>query len=335
MPKVSVIMAVYNSGSSLNNSVPSVLNQSFLDFEFIIINDGSTDSSFEILKTYKDDRIIIINQKNGGPAKARNNGLSIAKGEYVMFIDSDDAFDSNIIEMMVCNIEKNRRDWVICGYHKKYNNVEINVCPEERTYCTKKEILENLNTFVSISSGNDVPPLFNSLWNKIYRKKIIEQYNLKMPEHIRMGEDYQFNIQYLKFCQSLQFLGQNLYSYTISEKCLSTTFKENEFQMQKSNVRALEEFCEENNLEDINCSFQYIVAAYSCLVNLFLPDNPHTRSENRKAIKEIIESKEVKKVIREYKPRGLQQIVPLAILKSGNITIISITSYLLFKIRNR
>ncbi|MBQ2886923.1 MAG: glycosyltransferase, partial [Alphaproteobacteria bacterium] len=89
---ISVIMPVYNTASFLRKSIESVLNQTFINFELICVNDGSTDNSLDILNEYasRDSRIIIINQENMGLSCARNSGLEVARGEYIAFIDSDD-----------------------------------------------------------------------------------------------------------------------------------------------------------------------------------------------------------------------------------------------------
>ena len=90
VPKVSVVMSVYNGEKYLRESIESILNQTLSDFEFIIINDGSTDNSLDILKSYKDDRIVIIDQKNTGLGKALNNGINESKGKYIARMDADD-----------------------------------------------------------------------------------------------------------------------------------------------------------------------------------------------------------------------------------------------------
>ena len=102
MPLISVIMPVYNVEQYLRRSIESVLNQTFKDFELICINDGSTDNSLEILNEYatKDPRIQIINQENAGLSCARNSGLEIVQGEYIAFIDSDDFYATNFLEVL-------------------------------------------------------------------------------------------------------------------------------------------------------------------------------------------------------------------------------------------
>jgi len=90
MTSVSIILPVFNGEKFIKKAIESVLNQSLNDFELIIINDGSTDSTADIINSFEDNRIRIINQNNEGPGNARNNGLKIASGDYIMFLDADD-----------------------------------------------------------------------------------------------------------------------------------------------------------------------------------------------------------------------------------------------------
>lgn len=111
---ISVIIPVYNVEAYLRECVDSVLNQTYGNFEIILVNDGSTDSSGEICDEYveKDDRVTVIHQKNGGPAKTRNTGLENASGEYIYFLDSDDYIENNALELLVNTAENNAADLV-------------------------------------------------------------------------------------------------------------------------------------------------------------------------------------------------------------------------------
>ena len=98
MTSVSIILPVFNGEKFIKKAIESVLNQSLNDFELIVINDGSTDSTADIINSFEDNRIRIINQSNKGPGQARNNGLKIASGDYIMFLDADDWFCEDALE---------------------------------------------------------------------------------------------------------------------------------------------------------------------------------------------------------------------------------------------
>ena len=111
MVKISVILPVYNGSKYIKKSIESVLNQTFHDFELIIVNDGSCDNTLDIITSFNDKRIKIINQSNQGPGGARNNALKIAKGNYIMFLDSDDWYSTDALEIAYENAYKKNTDW--------------------------------------------------------------------------------------------------------------------------------------------------------------------------------------------------------------------------------
>ena len=118
MPKVSVIIPVYNVEQYLNRCIDSVLNQTYKDFEIILVDDGSTDKSGEICDVYaeKDSRITVIHKENGGLSDARNFGIDAARGDFLTFLDSDDYFHPEYLEILVLNAERRNADIAICNY---------------------------------------------------------------------------------------------------------------------------------------------------------------------------------------------------------------------------
>ena len=121
--KVSIILPVYNREDTIRNTIDSVIQQTYKNFELIIIDDGSNDDSQKICSEYvqKDDRIKLIKKENGGPSQARNVGLEMANGKYLMFIDSDDEYKTNMIERMVTEIEGRASDVVVCNFNNRCN----------------------------------------------------------------------------------------------------------------------------------------------------------------------------------------------------------------------
>ena len=121
MTSVSIILPVFNGEKFIKKAIESVLNQSLNDFELIIINDGSTDSTLDIINSFEDNRIRIINQNNEGPGKARNNGLKIALGDYIMFLDADDWFCEDALETAYFEAKNNNADISIFQIIKYFN----------------------------------------------------------------------------------------------------------------------------------------------------------------------------------------------------------------------
>ena len=127
MDKISVIVPVYNVEKYIEKSIISIINQSYTDIEIIVVNDGSTDDSIKIceLLSKKDSRISIYNKENGGLSSARNFGMNFATGKYVIFIDSDDYIDKDMLAELYGNITKYDADVSVCGIYNVYSGKTV------------------------------------------------------------------------------------------------------------------------------------------------------------------------------------------------------------------
>ena len=167
MPKISVIVPVYNVEKYLYKCINSILEQTFNEFELILVNDGSTDNSGNICDEYaiKDRRVIVIHKENGGLSSARNAGLDIAKGSYISFIDSDDWIARDMYETLFDVGLKNDLDIVQCGYTSVYENSEIkaDVYSEEIMFIHDNEIL------IKFFFNKDITSI---VCDKIYKKQL-------------------------------------------------------------------------------------------------------------------------------------------------------------------
>ena len=123
--KISVVIPVYNKEKYMDDLFQCLLSQTFEEFECILIDDGSTDDSPMICDEYakKDDRIKVIHKKNGGLSDARNAGLEIASGDYIMFLDSDDYIENNMVESLLKVAIENQSDIVLCGFYADFVDV--------------------------------------------------------------------------------------------------------------------------------------------------------------------------------------------------------------------
>lgn len=178
--KISVIVPVYNVEDYIKETLNSLMNQTIKDFEVIMVNDGSTDNSVEIIKSYmkKYENIVLINQENGGPSKARNRGIAEANGEFIVFMDSDDLIPKDSLEVRYDLAKKNEADVVICGTYK-YDGKE--------KWPMKKHFLKE--------GIKDVKKDYDLLWtvgpcNKIFRRNLIK--GIRFPEDIKYAEDQVF-----------------------------------------------------------------------------------------------------------------------------------------------
>lgn len=186
MNKISIIIPVYNVEKYLEKCLESIINQSLKEIEIILINDCSLDGSLEIIKKYaqKDNRIILINKKeNEGVSEARNSGIKIARGEYILCIDGDDWIEKECLKEMYEIAKRNEAEVVVSDFYLDYGNgniiYQIDQKSETEVFLEKNESIKN------IFSGNGFP----SIWNKLVKREIYEKNNIKFPSNISMGED--------------------------------------------------------------------------------------------------------------------------------------------------
>ena len=217
---ISIIVPVYNAERTLERCIESLTKQTYRNIEIILVNDGSEDNSLNICRKHEqlDRRIIVIDKKNGGVSSARNAGIDIARGNYIMFCDSDDWVETNWCQVLFSNLEENslvmsgayiEGDQEFYPYEVKANGVEERVSRID-FYTFKLK-------------------LFNVPWNKIYDKGIIDNLNIRFDERITNGEDMLFNIQYLTgLTESIILLNDCTYHYTWDKNIsLSSTVTEN------------------------------------------------------------------------------------------------------------
>jgi len=202
MRDISVIIPAYNSEDTIKRCVKSVINQSiFNQLEVILINDGSTDSTLEILMDYaKYANVKVIDVANGGPAKARNIGIKTASAKYIGFVDADDYIEEDMYETMLKEMNEDI-DLVCCGRRNLYSDN------------TTKDFINN--------SNETDPKKFNSttayIWDKLFKKDIINQFNIEFPENLSYAEDFYFLTIYKLYAKKMVILPKALYVYNIDQ----------------------------------------------------------------------------------------------------------------------
>ena len=232
-PEVSVILPVYNGEKTLRRSIQSVLKQTYDNFELIVINDGSVDKSADILGkiAQKDSRVHQITQENQGVSAARNQGIRVARGKYLAFLDCDDEYEPEYLQVMVNAIEKAGAEVVMCGFC--YVNSGRKVIPNERLYENKKELLEDFAWLISSNS-------LGYSWNKLYKKEIVQRL---FREEVSAGEDLIFNLENMREVGRIKTIPKSLYRYYIlRDGSLSRRYSENIMETFGRKKSALEEY---------------------------------------------------------------------------------------------
>jgi len=287
---ISVIVPVYNAENTIEQCVNSIIKQTYLNLEIILVNDGSKDKSIEICQKLQkeDNRIIVIDKENEGVSKTRNKGIDIAQGEYITFVDSDDYIENNMIEILYNNIQN--YDLCTCNYYAIKNN--------------KKTIKSNIESY-TIEEGQvneyiekmQKEMLFYNPVNKIFKAKIIKENNIRFEHNIHVGEDYLFNIEYLKYVKKAKYISQPLYNYIIQNGTLSQKYIERFIPLEMKIVRNVKEIYEERAFDMTYIYNQYMELLKSNIYNLQIGQK--SRKEIKKFIEEYIQELEKDKIIKK------------------------------------
>lgn len=187
--KISVVLPVYNTESVLGETLDSILAQSFKDFELICINDGSTDSSLDILEEYarRDKRIRVLSQSNRGVAVARNRGLELARSKYTLILDSDDIFLPNMFEELYDKAEATGADLTVCSSCEYSGDTFQTIATP---WALKLNLLPDGDTFsVAQLKDNLFETFMGWPWDRLYRTEALEKANLRFPENLANSED--------------------------------------------------------------------------------------------------------------------------------------------------
>ena len=216
--QISIIIPVYNAEECLCKCLQSIESQTFQNFEVILINDGSTDYSFEVCKDFanKDKRITVVTQTNSGASSARNRGIEIAKGEWLTFIDADDYVENNYLECLCKNIG-DTKTLIIQGLK------QVNSTGEE---------IKKIEFEYSTHCGGEVQKVFDDkeifeygyTVAKLYNREIIDKHGIRFNEHISYSEDLLFMLEYILRCKNITFINGANYNYVTGTSSLSQRY---------------------------------------------------------------------------------------------------------------
>ena len=278
MNLISIIIPVYNAEKYIHRCIKSVVNQSYKELEIIAVNDGSTDDSLSICETLaaQDNRIKVFSQINGGVSKARNTGLRLAKGKYVMFLDSDDYMLPDMCKTMLDVLHNKQADCVICGIQEPEGGLW---CPQRNIdYSTlvdfKKDFIYQLNT-----------ELLSPCWNKIFKRQLIT--NL-FNEDISFGEDLIFDLEYLKNCTRLSFITTPLvyHEKQVAGSLVTKTGLQRLMDIEKIHQVIMQFAGEENASQDLHRKYIRDLTVY---VRFIFYDKIISLNDKRRILKEWIQ----------------------------------------------
>lgn len=227
IPKISVIVPIYNVEIYLDRCLQSLCRQSLQDIEIILVDDGSTDKCPQLCDDYaqKDNRIKVIHKPNAGLGYARNSGLEIATGEYIAFVDSDDFVDTDMYRILYSKAHERQLDVLFCGYFSYKNGQIIKSIKETEDYIEYKNAeCQNVLLGMLFNCGNreKIVKYEMSVWHSIYKRDIIHNNNINFcSERVFCSEDIIFHIDLIKECKCIGFIPTPLYYYCYNDMSLS------------------------------------------------------------------------------------------------------------------
>lgn len=216
---ISIIVPVWNSAQYIRRCISSVLNQTYKDWELILVNDGSVDDSEEIIRSYlEDDRIKLYSKENGGVSSARNYGIENSTGEYLLFLDSDDWLAENTCEELMSVILQKSTDCVVFGFSQTHGKIWA---PEyDIDYMSLSDLKNDFDYWLNTE-------LLSSSVNKIYRRSLVDSY---FPVDMSFGEDLVFSLIYISHCNRISFIKTPLYQHEVyNTQSLTHSFDINRF----------------------------------------------------------------------------------------------------------
>ena len=217
-PTVSIIVPVYNAEATISRCIESIINQEYRDFEPLLIDDGSTDSSGTICDRYaaEDSRIRLIHKENTGVSETRNMALDLACGTYLQFLDSDDWITPNATRLFVEEAERYHCDMVISDFYRVVGKrVAHKGDIDDDCVLTQEE-------FSAHMLQNPADFYYGVLWNKLYRRDIVEKYHLRMNPEISWCEDFMFNLEYIRHAEVFYALQVPVYYYVKTKGSLAS-----------------------------------------------------------------------------------------------------------------
>lgn len=282
-PFFSVLMPVYNSQKSLRRAIDSVLNQSFHDFELIVVDDCSTDGSTDILEEYRqrDNRVIVTRtQSNQGVANARNEGMKLVRGRFLTFVDSDDYIEPDLFLKVKGQIDSSGAELVKYSVVEQYYDAEQNFIGKKEVHLND-EVLNSAADVRNAILPMEKLPLFGYLWNSFYDLKIVPKDFWNFDTHMYVNEDFMMNmklIDKINIMACMSYIGYH-YERRINNS-LSTRQNDRYYECSTAKIEILlEKYTEWNLLTSSNKAeiyWLYIRIVYSMICRLL--DNASTRT---------------------------------------------------------
>ena len=324
--KLSIVVPMYNS-KRITRLLNSFGSNSMDQIEIIIIDDGSSDDSLSVCNEYakhhSDYDIKIFSKENGGVSSARNLGIEKANCEHLIFCDSDDELVSGAIDYLLTQITEDL-DWFVYGLIRTEEQKNKAVREYQGIY-SKMDMINHLDTWLTDTE------VLNSPVTKVYNRNILIEHQVRFDEEITIGEDLNFNLQYLEnITKSIKVTNEPLYIYHTENSGSTSKFYKNYAEERWNTIRFVDEFFKKYNLERNLIYYLYIKYVYSAVFMMWHPDSEIHKRTIMNFINESRENTEIKEAIKTYRPNGMINRCLRDTLRINSVTVI----YVLMKLVN-
>lgn len=245
LPLVSIVIPVYNTGETASKLINKFLNDKYENIELVVVDDGSKDNSLELLKQIKSKKLRLFGKENGGPSSARNYGVNVAKGKYILFVDSDDDVKDDFVSKMVDAICEPGIDLAMSGVKFVRDNGRMK--KDEFLNEFKREKNEKIKSFAlrSMLSDGRMYPAFN----KMFKMDIIKRNSIRFDETMSFGEDTKFVLDYIsKMNGEIVQILEPLYIYNVGTSTSTAKRLEGDWKNWKKSYKNLQKWIDPNDL---------------------------------------------------------------------------------------
>ena len=336
MPEISIVIPVYNVEKHLKSCVESVLSQDFTDFEIILIDDKSPDSSGKICDEFTDKRIIVIHlEENGGLSNARNVGINAAVGKYIMFIDSDDSIASGTLSKIYSTAKKTDCDELIFGYNvvlekdgKIFSTTKV---------CAEDAILKGQEQIASRLLELKEKVLIDPSWNKLFKKEAIIKSGVLMPAG-EIFEDTEFNIRLLPHIKKIAVIGDCFYNYMQrSSGSITKSYNPQKLYFLKKRVQTLTDYFKNADMWSLEtekrCNYFYVKYVFSGLIDLNFPSSGYDKAQKMDYIKSEISCPDFIKAVNNSTAGDKFGKIVITVAKTGNVYLVYMLCKLIYLIK--
>lgn len=302
MPKISIIVPIYNVEKYIAQCLDSLITQTFRDIEIILVDDGTPDNSAEIYQKYADEdsRIKVIKKRNAGVAEARNTGIEHATGECLMFIDSDDWMEKDGCEILYKAYERSRADLVVADAYTVINGTKRLKRVFKKEFVT--EDIDFIKQYQAACIGYGYNPLpankenvtgLGSPWNKLYCRKIIVENGLRYDSYVKgIYDDNLFTLYYLNNVRKVAYVSVPVYNYRIVDGSLTQSYKADTLDISCRIFERIKSFIDTQEDKKVfeKPFYMYIVRRFSAELGVyyFSKNNGKTLRENLRELKNMI-----------------------------------------------